>query len=87
MASLLAEVGDYEAALQCFRDALSLFPGHGPAAVGVGQILLRMDRVGEAEEACRDALAANPGDPDLLALYGETLLTAGRLDAAEAALS
>jgi tetratricopeptide (TPR) repeat protein len=57
-----AQQGDFEAALESLKRALSLKPGVAEARSTMGVIYLRQGRLAEAEEALRAETAAHPSD-------------------------
>jgi protein O-GlcNAc transferase len=56
----LEDNGDFEAALVCYRDALTLAPGYPRAHMNVGNALHRLGRLDEAVAAQREAAVRAP---------------------------
>lgn len=81
----LSQLGDMEAAVQAFEQAITLDWNHPTAQYNLAMALFDLGRYGEAEGAFREAIRQNPGQ--VAAHYGmATLLRSeGRLDEAETA--
>lgn len=80
---LLAEKGDYAAAEQSFRAALSLQPNHGNALYGLGRTLGEAGRFAEAEQAFTRASTVNPYDWLGQSEFGYLYYNQGKMDEAE----
>ena len=66
LADALHKAGDLRDAEKAFRDLLRRMPGFGPAKLGLGAVLLALDRAQEAAELLEAAIAEST-DPRLLA--------------------
>jgi len=66
LADALYKAGNLPDAESAFRDLLREMPGFGPAKLGLGAVLLALDRVQEAVERLEDAIAEST-EPRLLA--------------------
>lgn len=62
-ARLLAELGDYEAALASADEALAREPNYGPIHWRRGEWLLALERVDEAQAAFERAASVDPANP------------------------
>jgi hypothetical protein len=60
----LTRHGLYEMAEARFTEATALVPGHTGAMLGLGDLMLRQDRLAEAEPLFRSVLAAHPDSQD-----------------------
>ena len=80
-----AEPRDPDEALEGYREALRVQPGHAAASVNLGRLLHESDRLGAAEDTYREALRHHPEDELLLFNLGVLLEDLGRLDEAIAA--
>lgn len=80
-----AEGDDADAALEGYREALRIEPGHAAASVNLGRLLHESDRLKQAEATYREALSHHPQDELLLFNLGVLLEDLGRLDEAIAA--
>jgi tetratricopeptide (TPR) repeat protein len=70
-ANRLAHLGDeltrhglYDAAETRYTEALAASPGHAGAKIGLGELMLRLERLPEAESLFRSVLAADPASVD-----------------------
>jgi tetratricopeptide (TPR) repeat protein len=66
LADVLHKAGALQEAEKAFRDVLAAVPSFGPAKLGLGAVLLALDRAEEAQELLAAAIAASV-DPRLLA--------------------
>jgi tetratricopeptide (TPR) repeat protein len=64
LGSELTRHGLYEMAEARYTEALALSPGHTGAKLGLGDLMLRQDRLSDAEPLFRSLLAANPESLD-----------------------
>ncbi|MDE0284818.1 MAG: tetratricopeptide repeat protein [Gammaproteobacteria bacterium] len=72
---------DHEQAVEAYRRALELEPGHAAGHAGLGDALYRLQRYEEAVEIMQRALALQPDQPSAAALHylsGESLRALGR---------
>jgi cytochrome c-type biogenesis protein CcmH/NrfG len=60
-----ASAGDDEGAVRCFAELLRLDPSYPPAYHQAGRALVRLNRVGEAQEVLRRGVAAAQARGDL----------------------
>ncbi|HEY9624698.1 MAG TPA: tetratricopeptide repeat protein [Crinalium sp.] len=74
----LANLGDYEAALNCFDNVLEIQPTHHAAWVFRGVVLIHLERYEEALESCENALKHNPRDSEAFTFRGVALHRLGR---------
>lgn len=72
--------GRHEAALQRFRDALALDPGHVEALNGIGVVYGETGRLADSIGAFQQALVLAPDAPHVLGNLGVAQLRGGRLD-------
>lgn len=77
-----ARTGQFQQALDLFRDAINADPGYGYAWADLGGCLLRMGETADAVDALERAIALLPDDHQTLALLGTALVRNGRLDEA-----
>jgi len=82
----LEAAGAVPAAVEEYRSAVLLDPGHVRARNNLGALLLREGEIEAALDQYRSALAEEPMDARTWNNLGEALLTAGRRDRAEEAL-
>ena len=75
--------GRHEEARMAYLKYIGLEDGDAGAWADYGGLLMVMDRLGEAEEACRRALVLNPGHSAGMVNLAGTLLKSGRIDEAE----
>lgn len=54
------QLGTSEAAAECYREALRLWPGHAPAHINLGTILYNLRHYAAAEEQYRAAVEIDP---------------------------
>ena len=66
------------AAIEEYQRCIALKPGHGPAYIDLGRVLMRVGRTTEAIEACREAVRISPQAMDTHLAMGEILLNAGK---------
>jgi Flp pilus assembly protein TadD len=83
LADILRIEGDYAAALQFYRQALTADPDHWPAVIGTGMIDYRQGNYQEAVRYLLHACSLMPTDSDALAMLSLALLHTGRPAAAE----
>ena len=74
--------GQFDQALDAFRDAINADPGYSYAWSDLGGCLLKMGESASAVEALEHAFALLPDDFSTLALLGTALARRGRLDEA-----
>jgi Tfp pilus assembly protein PilF len=79
---VLAECGEHEQALQCFRRALNIRPVLADAHFNLGKVLRKQGRGGEALEALARARKLDPARADVLETLGRALVEAGRIEEA-----
>ncbi len=79
----LARAGEREQVLQALMTYLELRPRDASVWSNVGGLLLALQRLEEAQEACGKALAIDPRHPAALHHLAETYLRLGRLDESE----
>lgn len=78
--------GEYEAAIDAFKQALQAEPNLNRARVGLAEALVATGDSHEALELLDAAIASDPGDASALAARGTLLLRRGEYEAAAAAL-
>lgn len=83
LGDILRIEGDYAAALQFYRQALTADPDHWPAVFGTGLIDYRQGNYQEAVRYLLHACSLMPTDSDALATLSLALLHTGRPAAAE----
>lgn len=81
---LLAQAGDYKAALRHLRRAVRLKPGDANAQVNLGQVLAAQGRTADGIAALERAVELEPGNSKAWDNLGRVQLIAGDLGAAEA---
>ena len=79
-------LGDFEAAVEEFREAVAAAPGHAAAHLDLGNSLAALGRLEAAKAALARAVALAPGRAEAQASLGAVLLLAGEEEAAEQAL-
>jgi serine/threonine-protein kinase len=82
LALVLAISGDYEHAIQQFRNTLELNPGYPWALLGLGSTYAEMGRYQEAVRMLQKALELVPGDAEVLANLAIVHARTGRQDEA-----
>ena len=75
-------MGNYEAALYDYKQAVKHLSGNANAWSNMGTLLFEQGRYQEAKQAFEKALQANPNHVDALANYGSTLGTLGEFNTA-----
>ncbi|HEY2132125.1 MAG TPA: tetratricopeptide repeat-containing glycosyltransferase family protein [Acetobacteraceae bacterium] len=75
-------IGRPDRAAAALRQCLGLAPGRARAALALGNALIDLDRLREAEEYLRHAIARDPTLPEAHASLGLLLSATGRLDEA-----
>ncbi|MBO6573949.1 MAG: tetratricopeptide repeat protein [Rhodothermales bacterium] len=85
VARALEADGDFDTALSFYERALTYTPGSVRILSDYGNLLQRLSRLGEAEEAYRKAIAEEPWDAASHNGLAVTLMAAGRLDESIAA--
>lgn len=81
-----ARLGQFQEALDVFRDAINAYPSYSYAWADLGGCLLQMGETADAVESLECAIALLPDDHQTLALLGTALARNGRLDEARARL-
>ena len=79
---VLAECGEHEQALQCFRRALKIHPVLTDAHYNLGKVLRKQGRAEEALEALSRARKLDAARADVLHTLGRALVDVGRLEEA-----
>ena len=77
------ELGDLDTAESEFRRALKIQPDLRPAMVGLGHLLVKLERWPEAHDLLAQLLPASPNDPPLRHGFAMTLLGMGQPEKAE----
>lgn len=67
----------YETAAERYQQALDRSPGRVTSRVGLGRMMLELDRPAEARRQFELALAARPDDPEILDLLAESQVRSG----------
>lgn len=80
----LTRHGLYEMAEARYTEATTLVPGHVGAMLGLGDLMLRQDRLDEAEPLFRSVLAAHPDSADAILGLASVQLKRGGDDVAKA---
>ncbi len=81
-ASELSDGGDFEAAVQKWRQAAQLGPDNASARLNLGIALAETDQIDEAIIRYREALALDPGYAEVYNNLGSALARQGKLDEA-----
>jgi hypothetical protein len=84
-AGLQQQLGQLEAAVASYRQALHLRPGWSQAHTNLGVALMDLQAHGASEQELRRALALEPGQAEALLNLGNVLWRQGRLGEAEQA--
>jgi len=87
MAAVLEELGEAEAAIECYDQALSLNPRYEKGLIGKGSCLASLGKGDEALRCFDDALEVNPRSVGALASKGVAVSELGCLDEALSLLS
>ena len=82
IANAYSSVGDWESALQWYRDAHELYPTHARTMYGLVMALIKLNQMEEAKEYTELFLAIHPDLDELALLRGEFLLAEFRLEEA-----
>lgn len=77
-----SSIGDWESALQWYREAHELYPTHAKTMYGLVTTLVKLNQIEEAEEYTELFLAIHPDLDELALLRGEFLLADFRLEEA-----
>ncbi|MBD3367638.1 MAG: tetratricopeptide repeat protein [Candidatus Eisenbacteria bacterium] len=78
--------GDFEGAVEAFREAIEADPEYGPAYVSLGTAYMRLDRLAEAARVFRRAIEIDPENASAHVGLGQTLKLQSNPDAAIEAL-
>ena len=82
-----ASAEQIEQALDAFRASTALDGGLAAAWTGIASTALRLDLVGEAEQASERAMELTPLEPEVRALRGRALIRADRVEEARTLLT
>ena len=85
LACALQEQGNVRAAVEKVREGLELNPDDVPRRIGLGNLLVELERFDEALVEYERARLLSPEDPQLLARIGDVLVRLGRWQDARAA--
>lgn len=83
----LLEQGNVPAALECYRQAVTLDPAGGEALLSLGMCLLRENALAEAEDYLRQAVTAGAAPAQTSYFLGVALQRQGKLDEAIASFN
>lgn len=76
----LHQAGQLNAAIEAYRQALLVDPGHTGALANLGNALCELGKPGEAESCLRHAVTLAPGNAELHNNLGTALYDQGKLD-------
>jgi tetratricopeptide (TPR) repeat protein len=82
LADILTEMGEFEEAVACLRDAVERLPGSAKLLCALAWGLMRQDAFEEARAQSEAALALAPDDPEIRKLHFELLARTRSWDAA-----
>jgi protein O-GlcNAc transferase len=83
LATVHAQLGQLEPAINCYRRATELHPAYPEAHYNLGRALQILARYSEAESSFRKAVQLSPEDPGLLLTLGNLLFARGKVTECE----